>query len=187
MQGNSTNVQQASVAQVTVRDNQPAASFGSRFMRLNIRPLVAAPPAPDAGSVSAGFDTTVTQAVLTWTTTVVTNTVIATGVTTTANSTAMPTIADPFGSGQIAGGAYVVELASAITPNTFKSAGSTSEPTSTSANSTISGGVQTTTTVNTYQFNQSNLTAGTYIFRLRAITVGGVSAATTTGFTVPSG
>jgi hypothetical protein len=185
--GNSTDVEQASVAQVTVRDNQPAASFGSRFMRLNIRPLVAAPPAPDAASISAAFDTTVNQAILTWTTTVVTNTVIATGVTTTASSTAMPTIADPFGSGQIAGGAYVVELASATTPTTFNSVGSSSEPTSTSVNSVIVGGVRTTTTVITYQFNQSGLVAGNYFYRLRAITVGGVSAAATAPFTVPSG
>ncbi len=143
--GNSTSVAQDYLARVTVRDSVPAPTSGSRFMRLNIRPLAAAPAAP--GSFQAVFDITTEKSDLSWT-------------------GALPTIQDPFsGPGNlIPAGAYVIERASSVTPNNFVVVG------------------QSTTNF----FSETLTVSGSYIYRIRAITTGGASAAQTAVEVVPN-
>jgi hypothetical protein len=143
--GNSTDVQQDYIARVTVRDSVPAPTSGSRFMRLNIQPLVPAPAAPT--NFLASFDITTEKSDLSW-------------------NGSLPTIQDPFSSPGvfIPAGAYVIERASAVTPNNFVVVG------------------QSTTNF----FSESLTVSGDYIYRIRAITTGGASATQTAPETVPN-
>jgi alpha-tubulin suppressor-like RCC1 family protein len=143
--GNSTSVEEDYLAQVTVRDSVPIASSSSRFMRLNIRSLVAAPAAPS--NFLATYDTTTSLSDLSWTGT-------------------LPTEQDPLASPGILipAGAYVIERASSVTPTVFAVVGSSTSTT----------------------YSESLTTAGTYIYRIRAITTGGASTTVTASETVPA-
>ena len=103
--GNSTSVEEDYLARVTVRDSVAIANSGSRFMRLNISALVAAPAAPTG--FQAVYDTTTHLSELSWT-------------------GALPTEQDPLSSPGtlIAAGAYVIERASLVTPTVFAVVGS---------------------------------------------------------------
>ncbi len=153
--GNSTDVQKVYTARVTVRDSQPVAASPTRFMRLNVRSLLPAVVPTTPSSLGVVFDPTTSQYILSWT------------------ADKLPTLANPFGAGQISGGAFVIERGEQSDGSDFKVVGSSTNLLKDNGNGTAS-----------YWFSESLKGTATYYYRVRVITSGGSSHYSTPNFSV---